>query len=491
MLFPRQWSNKAAAIGTAGALIGLISYSAPAGAAVAARTERAAGSAQSGGVSPHAALGTPQLNKVGKGKAGQEIVRQLVQCGGTMYAVGGFTSISQGSTNYTRNNILSFSAAAPYTITSWAPDVNGQVNSIAFNGTNCSDAYIGGDFTSVNGTAVRNIAEISTATGNVVAGFGTHANFEVWTIVPVNGRLLVGGDFRYINGSKDAYLASLSPVTGKSDGFVNLNISGDYKYCAPKGFKGGCTSKHSHTEVYNQQLSHSGTLDLVEGHFTSVGGLPRQQIFMLNLAGTKATVTGWTSAEWDGSDPSAYPYYQCYPDEAFYIRSAAWSPSDSTVYTAATGFHPVNQNAAGARDGLCDSVAAWPATQTSVTDTWVEYSGCYSYYSVGADNAAVYAAGHPRYADNPGDCKAAGPGAVPDPGLQGLNPGTGTVELNKSGTAKYTMSRDNGNHMLITSAGLWISSTNRYTVNKCGDLKGPAGHNAAGHAGICLLPYPS
>ena len=63
------------------------------------------------------------------------------------------------------------------------------------------------------------------------------------------------------------------------------------------------------TQVYNQQLSHGGTLDLVEGDFTSVGGLPRQQIFMLNLAGATATVTGWTSPEWDGSNP-AYPY-QC------------------------------------------------------------------------------------------------------------------------------------------------------------------------------------
>ena len=57
------------------------------------------------------------------------------------------------------------------------------------------------------------------------------------------------------------------------------------------------------TQVYNQQLSHGGTLDLVEGDFTSVGGLPRQQIFMLNVGGTTATVTGWTSPECDGSNP--------------------------------------------------------------------------------------------------------------------------------------------------------------------------------------------
>ena len=50
------------------------------------------------------------------------------------------------------------------------------------------------------------------------------------------------------------------------------------------------------------------------------------------------------------------------------------------------------------------------------------------------------------------------------------------------------MTRANADTMLMTSGGLWIGSTTRYTVNKCGDLKGPAGHNAAGHAGICFLP---
>jgi len=226
----------------------------------------------------------------------------------------------------------------------------------------------------------------------------------------------------------------------------------------------------------------------VEGHFTSVGGLPRQQIFMLNVGGSKATVTGWTSPEWDGSNTSAYPYYQCWPSEAFYIRTAAWSPDDSTVYIATTGFHPALDDT-NPRKGLCDAVAAFPATQSSVTQEWINYSGCDSFYSVSADDAAVYAAGHPRWANNNNGCNQEGPGATPDFGLWGLNPSTGAVELNSSGTALYTMSRDNAGHMLITQAGLWISSDNRTVVNRCGDRKGPAGHNAGDHAGICLLPY--
>jgi hypothetical protein len=60
-------------------------------------------------VSPTPATGTPTLVDTGT----TEQIRQLVQCGGTMYAVGTFTEIKQGTTTYTRNNAFSFSAAFP------------------------------------------------------------------------------------------------------------------------------------------------------------------------------------------------------------------------------------------------------------------------------------------------------------------------------------------------------------------------------------------
>ncbi len=459
-------------------VVSVAGYTAPAGAASAARTPQ-----QVGPVSPTAALGTPELTKTG---SSQDSIRQMVQCGDTMYAVGHFPSITQGGVAYPRTNVFSFSAIAPYTITSWSPDVNGDVNSIAFNGTDCADAYIGGDFTNVSGTAVENIAEIDTTTGAVDPTFGTDATNQVETLLAVGGHLLVGGYFGRINGTKDPFMASVSPVTGDDDGFLHLNISGTYSYCTPGG--GPCTSSGNRSMVYNQQLSHGGTLDLVEGRFTSVGGQQREQIFMLNLATDPATVTGWTSPEFDGSNPS-YPY-QCYVSEAFYVRSAAWSPDDSTVYLATTGYHPNGLPTGNSpRSGDCDAAIAFPATQTSVLHTWITYTGCDSYYSVSADDGAVYVAGHPRWTENPNGCDFQGPGAVPDKGLQGLNPSTGEVEMNSADTGPlYTMTRANADNMLITDAGLWISSTNRYTVNDCGNA---TGKTAGGHAGICFLPYTS
>lgn len=412
-------------------------------------------------------------------------IRQIVQCGNTMYAVGTFTTIKKGSTTYTRNNAFSFSATSPYTVTSWNPNVNGIVNSIAFNGTNCADAYIGGSFTSVNGTTVKNLAEVDTTAGAVVTAFGHSANGQVSTLLGANGHILAGGYYTSINNSTaNPYMTSLSPVTGKDDGFLSLKISGNYNFA-------GVSSNA--TRVYNQSLSHSGQYDLVMGDFTTAGGLPRQQIFMLNLGTTPATVTGWTSPEWDGSlgelsssDPTGYPY-QCATVEPFYIQAASWSPDDSTIYLGTTGYTPNGFSTGDPRSGLCDAMASFPATVNPpsqngqpgyVLHNWVNYAGCDSLYSTAADASTAYFGGHERWASNPDGCDAAGPGAISAPGMVGLSPADGSVTLNP------TRSRGFGaDDMLVTSAGLWIASDNQNGGQMCGGVNGLAG--------LCLLPYPA
>jgi hypothetical protein len=448
----------------------------PAVASASAAGATAKNVALTGPVSSTPATGTPKLAATGT----TETVRQLVQCGGTMYAVGSFTEIQRFTTTYPRNNIFSFSATSPFKVTSWAPNVNGEINSIAFNGSNCNDAYIGGQFTSVNGTAVSNFAEIDTTTGNVVSGFGDKVGGgHVDTLLAVKGHLLVGGTFTTINGSTtDPYFASVSPVTGKDDGFLHLNVSGHYQFH---------NVKRNSTEVYNQQLSHSGKLDLVEGDFTSVGGLGRQQIFMLNVAMAPAKVTGWSSPEFDGSKgelPGGYAY-QCGDSHPFYVHAAAWSPDDSTIYLADTGVHPWNWDGSFPMVGLCDAAAAFPANEKEVTHDWIAYDGCDSLYSAAADANAVYVAGHNRWFNNANACNVAGNGAIPDNGLAGLTAGAtgGSLILNSGGNAgMYSRSRGHGaDDMLLTSAGLWIASDNFGGRTECGGV--------SGYAGICFLPY--
>ncbi len=407
--------------------------------------------AAAGPVSTHPASGTPQLAPTGS----TEQVRQLVQCGGIMYAVGSFTSIKQGSTTFSRHNAFSFSATAPYKITSWNPDVNGTVNTVAFNGTGCHNAYLGGRFSSVHGGSAKNIVEVSTSTSKINYTFAKSANGQVETMVVAHGHLLTGGYFTSVNGSGNRYMVSLSPTTGKDDGFVHLGISGNYV-------------SGQATRGFNQQLSHSTNFDLVEGVFTSVGGQHRQQIFMLSLTGSSAAVTAWTSPEFNGA---------CVNGESFYVKAASWSPDDGSVYIATTGFHPLGgPTGATPRTGLCDAAAAFPASQSSVGHKWVNYTGCDSLFSTAADTNTAYFGGHERWFDNALDCDAAGPGAVSAPGMAGLSPSSGAIVWNP------TRARGLGaDDMLVTGAGLWIASDNAFGSSQCGGV--------GGHAGICFMPY--
>ena len=412
-------------------------------------------SAATGPVSATPASGTPQLANTGT----TQQVRQIVPCGGAMYAVGDFTTITSKGTTYTRNHVFSFSATAPYAVSSWDPDVNGIVNSITFS-PDCSTAYLGGQFTTVGGMTAKNVAAVSTSTGALVTTFGHSANGQVETMQYWNGHILTGGYYTSINNSAaNPYMTSLSPATGMDDGFIHLGISGKYQFP-------GVDSNA--TRVYNQQLSHGGSLDLVEGDFTSAGGQARQQMFMLNLGGSAAAVTAWTSSELNTN---------CNYNEPFYAQAAAWSPDDSTIYVATTGYKPAGSPAgATPRTGPCDAAIAYPSTQASVKHTWINYTGCDSLYSTAADASTAYFGGHERWSMNPADCDAQGPGAVSAPGMEGLSPATGVLTFNP------TRARGLGaDDMLITSAGLWIASDNLSGSSQCGGV--------SGHAGICLLPY--
>jgi hypothetical protein len=409
-----------------------------------------------------------------------EQIRQLVQCGNTMFAVGSFSVVEQRGQTFTRNNAFSFAATTPFTMTSWNPNVNGVVNSITFNSGHCANAYLGGSFTKIGGKSARNIAEVSTVgAGSMVAGFRHSANKAVETLASYQNHVLTGGFFTTINGSSSVpYMASLDARTGKTDGFLDLHISGHYTFpgAAPNA-----------TRIFNQQISHSHRLDLVEGDFTSVGGKRRHQIFMLNLSTRPtATVTSWTSPRFDGSKgypPKGY-YYNCGRHEPFYIRAAAWSADDRTVYLANTGMRPWNARSGFPLRGLCDSAAAFSATGPRPAIKWTNYTGCDSLYSVAADAGAAYFGGHERWSQNANGCDQQGPGAIAAPGMEALDPGTGHLILNSTGTALYVRDRGIGaDDMLVTSAGLWIASDNFRGAQMCDSV--------ADLAGICFLPYGS
>lgn len=373
-------------------------------------------------------------------------VRQLVACGNTMYAVGTFNTVSQGGKMYTRNNAFSFSATTG-AVTTWNPNPNGEVNSIALS-PNCSTAYLGGKFTAVGAVKVSNLAAVRVSTGAVLTTFGHTSNGMVNTLTFVNNGsvLLAGGGFTAVNGTARGYYASLSPSTGKVTNYLSLAVAGQLP-----GNSGG-------TMVYNQQVSASGSRLLFEGDFTTIAGKPRLQLAEVDLGATSATLDPWYDTTINSTD--------CATSEEFYARDAAFSPDGQTIYIATTGYKGSSP--------YCDSLVAFTNTAPASVK-WINKTGGDSLYAVAATAHDVYIGGHERWADNPEGSDSCGPGCVSRPGIGDLSAASGQAT-----TWNPTRSRGRGvDDLLITTAGLWVASDTADGADRCA---------GAYHPGICFFP---
>jgi hypothetical protein len=370
-------------------------------------------------------------------------VRQLVQCGNTMYAVGAFSTVAApGVSAQTRHNAFSFNATTG-AISAWNPNPNGEVNSIALS-ADCAHAYLGGTFSAVQGHAVKNLAEVNVGTGAPITTFAPAPNGGVNTVVVASNRLFVGGAFSQIAGIARNALATVNLVTGAIDPYVNLNIQGNLP--------------DSGRKVYNFALSHGGTRLLAMGSFLTVAGVVRRQIFMVDL-GTTATLDPWYVPDFT---------LTCSPDEPLYEKSATWSPDDRFVYAVSTGGHGASP--------LCDTASKFSSSPSSTqAPIWINKTGCDSLYAVAADDTNVYVGGHQRWLGNPKGCDKAGPGAF-------SRPGVGSVSASDGSVLPWNPTRARGHgadDILLTPAGLWVASDTFFSSTKCGGQY---------HPGICFFP---
>jgi hypothetical protein len=354
-------------------------------------------------------------------------VYKLTQVGGTMYAGGVFSSVSTpagvspGGT-FARSNIVAFNAATGVVSTTFAPNVNGEVWALASDG---SSLWIGGTFTSVNGTARRGIAKLNPTTGAVDTAFNANlTSGKVTELALVSGRLIAGGTF-------PGKLRAVNPATGANTGYLNLSISGTV------------ADNAGPVEVYRFAVNPAGTRLVAVGNFTSVGGQTRYRAFMLTL-GTTASVNAWY-----------YPPLQnlcaagSLPD---YMRDVDFSPDGSWFAFVSTGYIPTT---GGVGRDLCDAAARF---ETGITNparpTWINYTGGDTLHSVAATDVAVYVQGHQRWLNNPQGRNSAGPGAVSRQGIGAISPTSGLALSWNPGKERGVGGKD----LYVTSAGLWVGS---------------------------------
>ncbi len=359
-------------------------------------------------------------------------VNAIVQVGGTIVAGGLFTQVkTPGGPWLSRTNLFAFDAATGQ-ITSFAPTVNGEVLTLAREGTR---VFAGGAFSVVNGVRKRRVVKLNLLGRNVVA-FDPQitSGTAVYDMAVSGGRLWLGGAFSKIGTATRQRFAAVNPQTGALDPDVRVTFAG----------------KHNRgtVRVHKLDVTPDGSRMIVLGNFLTADGLDRNQAAILDLTTTPVSVTSWSTQRF---------VPQCTSRFDTYMRDVDVDPTGQYFVIGTTGAF-MGGPGAGV---MCDSVSRWPLGTTGPNQqpTWVDYTGGDTTFSVAVTGTAVYAGGHQRWWNNPFAGDRPGPGASARTGIAALDPANG-LPFSWNPTR---MPRGRGVFALVgTSAGLWVGSdTNR------------------------------
>ena len=367
-------------------------------------------------------------------------VRAIAKVGATMVIGGNFTSVA----GHARARLAAFSATTG-ALSPLSLPVNGEVSTVV-PGPTADTVYIGGSFTTVGSVARRNVALVNLTTNAVVTTFVAPAfsSFgRVKDMVKVGPRLFIVGDFSAVGGQSHPGIAALSATTGAVDQtYLKVKFAGHHNNSG-KGAQGS-------VGPWNVDATPAGDRLVVIGNFRTADGLARDQVALITLGTTSATVTpSWNTNR----------YNPLCLSNAFdsYVRGVSFSPNGSYFVVAATG--------GGIRDSLCDASARFEtyATGADIQPTWVSETGGDTMWGAEITDDAVYVGGHQRWGNNPYGRDFAGPGAVPRPGLVALDPVSGrplqwNPGRNPPGKAVYSV--------LATSEGLWVGSNTNWVGNR-------------------------
>ena len=138
--------------------------------------------------------------------------------GNIVYAGGKFGNArpagsAAGTNNTVRNNLLAYDITTGALVTSFVPNLNGQVLSVAAS-PDGKYLYVGGDFTQANGLTRSRIAGYDLSTGALLPQFAPLAQTTVRSVVATNSSVYFGGDFKTVNGVARGYVAAADRITG-------------------------------------------------------------------------------------------------------------------------------------------------------------------------------------------------------------------------------------------------------------------------------------
>lgn len=358
-------------------------------------------------------------------------VKSIVQIGSRVVVGGSFSRVQQpGGPEVERANIFAFEVTTGALDAGFAPNVDGVVEALAA-APDGRAVFVGGAFTTVNGTEQKRLAKLNLITGQADPLFDVTitSGASVEDLVVRGNRLFMGGAFSVVNGVARGRLAAVDAVTGAVDPSLDLPLSEKHN--------GGTL------RVEKMDVTPDGSRLVIIGNFRAVAGQDRGQIAVIDLTLPTATLANWDTDRYEA---------RCAPKFDTYLRDVDVSPDGSYFTVVTTGAY----SGGSARGVLCDTAARWEtfAVGAGLQPTWVDYSGGDSFTSVADTGRAIYVGGHQRWMNNPFGKNKVGAGAVPRSGIAALDPINGLPYSWNPGRIRG----DGAYGLISTPEGLWIGS---------------------------------
>ncbi|SDG44240.1 protein of unknown function [Sinosporangium album] len=323
------------------------------------------------------------------------IVNAFAIVGRTAIVGGSFSEVSEadGSEEFERSHLFAFDLVTGRVLPDFAPDLDGPVYALAAGAD--GTVYAGGTFSYVGHREVGGLAKFRLSDGAfdtrfapLVAGGGVSA------LALRGSHLYVGGDFTHVGRSVRTAVARVDTTTGAADPRFTVTPA--------KPVKGK-------VRIYGMALSDRRLA--VAGAFTTLDGLSRPQLGLIDITGAQAKVADWRTPTFAVA---------CKADFPSYVRGVDFSSDGKYFVIVTTG-------GAGGPRKPCDAATRFEtfAKGDRIQPTWMNHTGGDSLYSVAVTSAAIYVGGHQRWHNNPHGSDSAGAGAVKREGIAALHPRTG------------------------------------------------------------------
>jgi hypothetical protein len=328
-------------------------------------------------------------------------------------------------TEVTRDDVFAYSLATGAIDPNFAPQLNeGPVFSVAAGPAGTNTVYIGGSFTTVNGTSQRGVAQLSvtpsdSATdGKLVTAFKGHVSTMVDQLaLSSNGTsLYVGGQFATADSTKASGLVRVNATTGAVDPSFNFTLSDAENGAALKVEAMALSPDGSHLVI-------GGTfLDVANSAYDGGAAQSRPRMAVINTGGglgDTASLTDFTAPILTNNCSAEHDY----------VRALDFGENGSYVIMGATGYESSGGPTvcdAVSRYNLTAAATASSGTADDVSPAWINYAGGDSFYAVDVAGPVVYVAGHNRWVNNQcGVNSLCSPNAMLVDGVAALDVNTG------------------------------------------------------------------